>query len=570
MKKFSLKRKLGLGFGALLLIATLLGGIGYRAAVTTESISHNVQFNSMKESLARAIQLAIEKEKVGGRDVLLNGDRKYLDAARAEFREKMDELKPNLSSEQSRKLFADIEQANAKYGTFVNQAMELSRAGQSKDALDVFYGSGAQQARAELKQSTTDLIDWYAKLRTEAVNQQVASDANTKILLLVLVGVGLIIGIVIAVLIARSISSGISAMVAMIKEIAANNLAIEDMQITSQDEIGQACMALNQMKNSLHEMMVSIAGTAERLASSSEEISSTASQGAEGAQAQSGQAIQVATAMQEMSATVDEVAHNSSKAADASRQAAENARQGGKIVNEALASMRLIAESVSATAVKMEELGKNSDEIGKIVAVIDDIANQTNLLALNAAIEAARAGEQGRGFAVVANEVRRLAERTAGATKDIAQMIGTVQKETAIAVNQMKTGTSQVEAGVATTSKAGTSLQEIITAAEGVGDMISQIATAVSQQTSTTSQINYSVDQIAKISQESAAGAQQTAKASGDLSGLALDLQQLVGRFKLGNGNAFASGKQDGSLFVRSSFSDRRFHQNESSALAVQ
>jgi methyl-accepting chemotaxis protein len=232
-----------------------------------------------------------------------------------------------------------------------------------------------------------------------------------------------------------------------------------------------------------------------------------------------------------MSSTVLQVSENSNRAAEASRKAAETARHGGAIVQDTLGKMRVIAESVGGTARKMEELGKRSDEIGRIIAVIDDIADQTNLLALNAAIEAARAGEQGRGFAVVADEVRKLAERTTTATKEIAQMIKNIQDETRAAVTAMEAGSEQVEAGVKSTTEAGESLKDIIQMAEEVGEMITHIATAATEQSAASEEVNQNMDQIAKLVKESAVGAQQSAKACQDLSGLALDLQKMVGNF---------------------------------------
>jgi methyl-accepting chemotaxis protein len=246
--------------------------------------------------------------------------------------------------------------------------------------------------------------------------------------------------------------------------------------------------------------------------------------------------------MQEMSTTVNTVSDSCNKAADAAREAAETARAGGSIVDATLAKMRLIAGAVGASATKMEELGKSSDQIGRIISVIDDIADQTNLLALNAAIEAARAGEQGRGFAVVADEVRKLAERTTTATKEIAQMIKNIQDETKVAVSAMESGTQQVEEGVTSTAKAGDSLRAIIQMSEQVGGMITEIATAAAQQSSTTEQVNGNVEQISKLAKESAIGAQQSAAACQDLSSLALDLQTMVSKFKLQDGLRMGAG----------------------------
>jgi methyl-accepting chemotaxis protein len=270
-----------------------------------------------------------------------------------------------------------------------------------------------------------------------------------------------------------------------------------------------------------------------QVASASEELSASATLQAQGADTQKDHTTQVASAMQEMAATVQEVSENSHKAAEASRSAAQAARQGGEVVQEALASMRSIADSTRKVAARVVELGKGSQQIGKIIAVIDDIADQTNLLALNAAIEAARAGEQGRGFAVVADEVRKLAERTTKATNEIAGMIESIQVETKNAVQAMEQGNLEVEKGVQKTSASGAALDEIIKLAENVGDMISQIATAATEQSATTEQINSNIAQISSTAQESSVAAEETAKACTDLSGRALDLQNIVTQFKL-------------------------------------
>ena len=367
------------------------------------------------------------------------------------------------------------------------------------------------------------------------------------------------ITLVISSLLAAGVASGVAAIsrrrfslalntvASRTEVIAGGDLSAEPLSSQSDDEIGDLIHSVNQMQKSLREIIHSMADTAEHVASASEQISTTATQMAQGAEVQRDQASQVASAMQEMASTVQEVSANSNTAAEAARQAAETARNGGKVVQDTLTKMQAIAESVSSTSKKIMELGKSSDQIGRIIGVIDDIADQTNLLALNAAIEAARAGEQGRGFAVVADEVRKLAERTTTATKEIARMIQMIQEETRSAVDAMDQETQHAKEGVATTAQAGASLQEIIRMAEQVGEMIVHIATAATEQSTTTEQVSASMEQIANLVKESAIGAQQSAKACHDLSGLALDLQSRVSRFKAaGNGRNEAALRRNG------------------------
>lgn len=538
MKKLSLKTKLGMGFGGLLLLLAVLGLISY---VCTFQFSDS--FDRSKEAMTNSelsveVELALEKQisairgyMVYGQDDMLRRDEEaktQLSAALASLREKSDE--------QEKKMLSDIDRSQAEYRTIADQMIQLTRSNKVGQAKQLGLSAQMTQARNSLRLQVAAFKDAQQKEENEAVNRQQSLETDIRVLALSIGLLGLGIGAAIAIFMIRSITNGVGQMLGLIQEIAANNLAAIDMNVTSEDEIGKAGTALNRMKNNLHEMIQSIASTAEHVASASEEISSSATQQAQGAETQKDQATQVATAMQEMSSTVMQVSDNSNKAAEAARKAADTAKRGGNIVDETLTKMRVIADSVSGTARKMEELGKSSDQIGRIIGVIDDIADQTNLLALNAAIEAARAGEQGRGFAVVADEVRKLAERTTSATKEIAQMIKNIQDETKTAVSAMEQGTKQVEEGVMSTAQAGDALKEIIMMADQVGEMITHIATAATEQSSASEQVNNNMDEIAKLVKESATGAQQSAKACQDLSGLALDLQKMVSNFKLENG----------------------------------
>ncbi|MGD0283379.1 MAG: methyl-accepting chemotaxis protein [Dissulfurispiraceae bacterium] len=206
---------------------------------------------------------------------------------------------------------------------------------------------------------------------------------------------------------------------------------------------------------------------------------------------------QIATAMEEMSATVNDVAKNTTHASEASNTVVENAIQGKEVVSQAAQGMQNVADTVRASAGIMDTLGEKSKEIGRIITVIDDIADQTNLLALNAAIEAARAGEQGRGFAVVADEVRKLAERTSTATKEIGTMIKDIQSQTVNAVSAMDRGRREAEAGEVSSHKAEESLERIVGDINRVKDMVAQIATAAEEQAMTSNEITRNLDEIA-------------------------------------------------------------------------
>jgi methyl-accepting chemotaxis protein len=534
MNRAGLRSKLMFGFGVLVLALVANSIVGYVSAAKVAAAGAGLEAAAEKRDLVIQMQFAMEEQRAGLRGFLLgNSSLAELEEGRRNYQVAAQQLSSLLKTDEGRRLFGTLAQSSKDYAQIIDRVVQMRREGKTKEALALNWSPEANQARSALATAFADMAQRQDSNKEAARSQQHTAQTEAWWLLAAFAGVGLICGIAVAILVSHSVAVSISGMMTLIHAIAENNLSVDDLDITTRDELGSAGTALNTMKNSLRVLIHSIARTAEHLASASEEISSSATQQAQGAETQKGQASQVATAMLQMSSTVQEVSDNSNRAAEASRQAAETAREGGTVVEQSLATMRSIAQSVSATAHKVEDLGKSSDQIGRIIGVIDDIADQTNLLALNAAIEAARAGEQGRGFAVVADEVRKLAERTTSATKEVAQMVQGIQSETRAAVAAMHEGTKQVEEGVQTTARAGDSLKQIIHMSEQVGEMITHIATAATEQSSATEQVNQNVEQINRLVSESAIGSQQAAKACQDLSELALDLQKMVSSFRL-------------------------------------
>lgn len=291
---------------------------------------------------------------------------------------------------------------------------------------------------------------------------------------------------------------------------------------------------VNSVAESLGAALRDVSEVVAATASASAEISSSTEEMAAGAQEQNSQTAEVAGAIEQMTATIHENSKSARQALETAKKARQVAEDGGNVVHETVHGMNRIAEVVRKSAGTVQALGKSSNQIGEIIQVIDDIADQTNLLALNAAIEAARAGEQGRGFAVVADEVRKLAERTTKATKEIAMMIKKIQADTVGAVQSMEEGTHEVDKGIELAHHAGSSLEEIMTVVSQLTDMATQIASASEDQSSAAEQISKNVEGISSVTHESAAGTQQIARAAEDLNQLTNQLQRLVAQFKIG------------------------------------
>lgn len=347
---------------------------------------------------------------------------------------------------------------------------------------------------------------------------------------------GLIVAAVIIFSIAlrRLMGVPVQQMIERIREIATGDGDLtRRIEIQRDDEIGQLAKWFNTFVDGLHGIISDVRGNTEKVAAAATEVAASAEEMSSSIECQAGQINQVSAAIEEMSCSVGEVARKCAEAADESLAAGSQAAEGGQIVQKTVGEMQGIAEQVNASAGAVETLGRKSQEIGHIIQVINDIADQTNLLALNAAIEAARAGEHGRGFAVVADEVRKLAERTQEATKQVSSTIGEIQSETESAVDQMQRSQTRVRSGVQLATDAGSRLERIVSSAQHVASGIAEIASAAEEQSSTAGQISHSIERINSVTKQASEGAGQAAEAATELSRSAEDLQAIVRRFRL-------------------------------------
>ena len=335
-------------------------------------------------------------------------------------------------------------------------------------------------------------------------------------------------------LISSMVSKVISKIVNELKEISQGKGDLtKRISVDSEDETGQLAKWFNTFIDKLHEIISQVKQNAEEVASATNEITATSMQMAAGAEEQSNQVNEVATSVQEMSAAIVESSQNAMQTSDLSQNTVQKAADGLKNMNDTKRDMEEIVVSSSKTNELVKSLSNRTDQIGEIIQVINDIADQTNLLALNAAIEAARAGEQGRGFAVVADEVRKLAERTTKATKEIGNTIQVIQNDTVEAARSMEEATDIIHKGTDSISQTSIVLDDIVQGVNTSMDMIQQIATATEQQSAGAEEISKNIHSISSVATQSASAAEELASTTAQLNRQTERLQALVSEFQL-------------------------------------
>ncbi|MNM51639.1 Methyl-accepting chemotaxis protein McpS [compost metagenome] len=515
----SVNRKLGLGFGLVLLLTlaiTLTGWLGMDSIIDRGDKLGNI---SVIHQYTQDLRIARQ-----------HYERDQNSAAVAELDKALNDVE-----RQVQLMLGQIEQPNDRQR--LQQQLEAVR--QYRQAFTDLKQAGAGQ-RAQILQRMADqgtvLLDTSKAMSASQTQVRDAGARQAKSMLAGATALALALGLLAAWAITRQIVIPLRQTLTAAERVANGDLSQDLRQPRHEprrDELGQLQASMQRMTLGLRELIGGIGDGVTQIASAAEELSAVTEQTSAGVNNQKVETDQVATAMNEMAATVHEVARNAEQASEAALMADQQAREGDRVVGEAVAQIERLAREVVNSSEAMNQLKAESDKIGSVLDVIKSVAQQTNLLALNAAIEAARAGEAGRGFAVVADEVRSLAQRTQQSTEEIEELIAGLQSGTQRVASVMDSSRQLTDSSVELTRRAGGSLDTITRTVSSIQAMNQQIATAAEQQSAVAEEINRSVMNVRDISDQTSAASEETASSSVELARLGTHLQGLVGRFRL-------------------------------------
>jgi methyl-accepting chemotaxis protein len=507
----------------------------------------------------REIQYYFTGQANDERGFLLTGGQEF----RKEIGDKSDSIKKRvtliqglITTPEQAELLRKIDAAHTRFTQINYAVIDLYSTGHVEEARQLSFGDG-RKTRKELESSFNQLVT--VTLEQSAEQKRQAQELAREIMIgIVFASVSaIIIGIIIGLYMARTITRPI---IQMTEHMASGDLNFA-AQATSKDEVGNLIQAFGKMIAVLRSMVASVQCNAEQVAASAEELTASAEESAHAVNQVASSMMDVAqgsdrqltivndstAGIEQLSAGIQQVAAKTHHMSLTAEQTAASARHGSEAIEAVIQQMLQVGQSTAKSVEVVTKLGDRSQEIGQIVDAIASIAGQTNLLALNAAIEAARAGEHGRGFAVVAEEVRKLAEQSERATKQIGHLINEIQTDTNEAVQAIHVGTQEVQKGNRVVTLAGQSFNDISNLVEEVSSQIQDISASIQQIAGSSQQFVIAVHNIADISKENAsqtqtvsaateeqsASIEEIASSSQTLAKLAEELQSAISHFKV-------------------------------------
>jgi methyl-accepting chemotaxis protein/CHASE3 domain sensor protein len=491
-------------------IATIkkLVQIGTEIQSKTDSMMENAANENNSELVLWVGKL--QNQILAARYVLLkyvrSRNRADFEQGAIEITTKVEAIKKQLHEKAGDSYQASLEMFNKIHANYLSVLPNLKELTEKNDEItqNTLYQIGGAITKA------TDQLKTEYRTTQNQLGSQVEQRNGIAIMMIEGLSAGAIfLGVALAWLTARAIRRPIGGeptdIATLAQKIATGDLTVQFADTGKETGI---YAAMREMASQLKTMVGQVSETTSQVASASSEIAQGSSDLAQRTEEQASAQEETASSMEELTGTVKQSAENAGQANQLAGAARTQAEQGGQVVDQAVAAMGAIHQS--------------SKKIADIIGVIDEIAFQTNLLALNAAVEAARAGEQGRGFAVVAGEVRKLAQRSADAAKEIKTLI--------------TDSVAKVEDGGKLVDKAGQTLKEIVTSIKKVSDIVAEIAAASREQAAGIEQVNKAILQMDQVTQQNAALVEQTAAASHSMGDQAQELQRLMGFFKTQHG----------------------------------